>query len=126
MAQGISFAVPIDTAKWVVGELLTHGKVRRAYLGIAGRDCNLSRRRQRSLGRSYETAVQIVSVEARAPAHRAGLREGDIIVSLDQHPIAHVDDLHRLLAGPAAARRVVLHVLRDGEVREFPVTLGEL
>lgn len=126
MAQGISFAVPVDTAKWVVGELLAHGKVRRAYLGITGRECALSRRTQRSHHLVSETAVQIVSVEERGPAQRAGLRPGDIIVSLDHHPIAHVDDLHRLLTGPAAARLVRLSVLREGELVEFRVMLGEL
>src|SRR5262249_27936890 len=82
MAQGISFAVPINTANWVVGELVTRGKVRRSYLGLAGQDRPIGRRVQRYFNLNTKTAIEVVSVEEHGPAARAGLQEGDLIVAL--------------------------------------------
>ena len=126
MAQGISFAIPINTAKWVAGELFTRGKVRRAYLGLAGQVRPISRRAQRYFELTQETVVEVVSVEANGPARRAGLREGDQIVALDGQPVATVDDVHRLLVGKEAGAQVKLSILREQNRRELVVTVGEL
>jgi S1-C subfamily serine protease len=126
MAQGISFAIPINTAKWVAGELFTRGKVRRAYLGLAGQVRPISRRVQRYFELSQESVVEVVSVEANGPAHRAGLREGDQIVALNGEPVSDVDDVHRLLAGREAGTRVKLIVIRRQKRFELPVVVGEL
>src|SRR2546421_8526425 len=99
MAQGISFAIPIDTAKWVVSELLAHGRVRRAYLGIVGQTRPIDRHLARRHALSAAHAVEVVSVEPRAPAAIAGLREGDLVVTLNERPVHTVDDMHRMLVG---------------------------
>jgi S1-C subfamily serine protease len=126
MAQGISFAVPVNTAKWVVSELLTRGKVRRAYLGLGAQVRPLSRRTQRYFELTATTAVEVVSVEESGPAHRAGLREGDLIVALNGQSIATVDDIHRLLTGQPAGSVIKLTILRDQERREVQVISGEV
>ena len=125
MAQGISFAVPVSTARWVVGELVTHGKVRRAYLGIGGQARPISRRVQRSVESSAATAVEVVSVEAHGPAHRAGLREGDLIVAVNGKGVASVDDIHRLLTGWSPGSQFTLTILRDGERHQMDIVSGE-
>ncbi len=125
LAQGISFAIPVNTAKWVVSELLTRGKVRRAYLGLSGQARPLSRRAQRHFELTATSAVEVMSVEPNGPAHRAGLREGDRIIALDGQSVANVDDIHRLLTGHPAGSRLRLTTLRDGERREVVVVTGE-
>ncbi len=125
MAQGISFAVPVNTAKWVTGELLTRGKVRRAYLGLAGQVRPLGRRVQRFFELRSASAVEIVSIEENSPARRAGLRERDLIVALNGQNVANVDDIHRLLSGLPAGTTLRLSILRGGERRELQVIPGE-
>ena len=125
MAQGISFAVPVNTARWVAGELLTRGKVRRAFLGLAGQVRPLSRRVQRYFELRASTAVEVVSVEENSPARRAGLHERDLIVALNGHNVANVDDIHRLLSGLPAGSTLRLSILRGGERRELHVVPGE-
>ncbi len=126
MAQGISFALPVNTAKWVVGELVTHGKVRRAYLGLAGQVRPLGRRMQRHYELTVATAVEVVSIEPNGPAQHAGLREHDLIVGLNGHGVANVDDIHHLLTGQPAGAPIHLTILRDGERRELRVVPGEV
>ena len=125
MAQGLSFAVPINTAKWVVSELLTRGKVRRAYLGLAGQTRPVGRRVQRYFELPVATAVEVVSVEPNGPAHRAGLLERDLIVLVNGESVGSVDDIHRLLAGKEAGSLVTLTVLRSGKRREISVISSE-
>lgn len=125
MAQGISFAVPVNTARWVVGELVTQGKVRRAYLGITGQVRPMSRRLQRSFEFPAATGVEVVSVEETGPAHRAGLREGDLIVAVNGQSVASVDDIHRLLTGWPPGSLFTLTMLRDSERHQIQVLSGE-
>lgn len=126
MAQGISFAVPVSTIKWVVGELVTHGKVRRAYLGIAGQVRPIGRRVQRNLDLQVPAGVEVVSVEEQGPADRAGLREGDLIVGVDGKTVGSVDDIHRLLAGWPVGSRLSLTVLRNSDRLQVQVIPGEM
>jgi S1-C subfamily serine protease len=125
MAQGIAFAIPVDTARWVVGELLTQGRVRRAYLGLTGRTRPVDRRLARVVGITQETVVEIVAVEAASPAAQAGLQEGDLIAGLDSGPVTRIDDLHRALAVQAVGVPIVLTILRAGTRRELTVTPGQ-
>jgi S1-C subfamily serine protease len=112
MAQGLSFAIPIDTASWVIGELLVHGRVRRAWLGLVAQTRPIDRPGARQLGLPGPHVVEIVSVEPGGPAARAGLRTGDWIVTLDGQPTPTVDDLHRRLAATAIGVPVAVGVVR--------------
>ncbi len=125
VAQGIGFAVPINTARWVVSELLTHGRVKRAHLGLAGQVRPLSRRVQRYFELAATTGVEVVSIEPNGPALRAGLRERDIIVAVNGKGVATVDDIHRALTGQSAGSPVTLAILRDGQRHELRVISGE-
>ncbi len=125
MAQGISFAVPVNTAKWVAGELVSHGKVRRAVLGIAGQVRPIDRRLQRHLALSIATAVEVVWVQESGPAHQVGLREGDLIIALNGQPTASVDALHQQLIGWPIGVPLSLTILRHGEQRQIQIAPGE-
>ena len=125
MAQGISFAIPVNTARWVVTELIMRGKVRRAYLGLSGQVRPVSRRTQGFFELPNSTVVEVVAVEPGGPAQRAGLHEGDRIVAFDGQPIANVDDLHRLLTSQPADTPLKLGVLREQERLELSVAPGE-
>ena len=120
-AQGISFSVPIDTAKWVVGALMTAGRVRRGWLGIAGQNRPLERELVRRLGLTHASGVEISSFDERGPAGRSGLRQGDVVVSIDGKPIASVDDIHRALQ-----RWPIEGALQFGVVRERSLLVVEV
>jgi len=124
-AQGICFAVASNTANFVLGELVRHGRVRRAYIGIAAQQFTLSRRRRHAAGLNQDSAVMIASVEAGSPADRAGLASGDIILTLDGTPVTGADDLIRLLAGDKIGRAVEVATLRGGEMRQVSLVPGE-
>jgi S1-C subfamily serine protease len=116
-AQGICFAVASNTASFVLGELVRHGRVRRAYIGIAAQQFTLSRRRRHAVGLAQESAVMVASIEPGSPAERAGLLGRDIILALDGVVITGADDLIRVLAGDKIGRTVELEVLHNGSRR---------
>jgi S1-C subfamily serine protease len=134
MAQGIGFSIPSNTAAWIVGELVAHGKVRRPSLGITATATRVARRLVRELDLLSDTAVEVMEVVPQGPAAAAGLRPHDIIVAANDRIIANVDDLHRLLSGrlaaPAAApspteanrSELEISVIRDDRIIKFPVT----
>jgi S1-C subfamily serine protease len=113
-AQGICFAVAANTASFVLGELVRHGRVRRAYIGIAAQQFALSRRRRHATGLAQESAVMIATVEPGSPAAQAGLAGGDIILALDGTAVTGADDLIRSLAGDKIGRRIEIEALRNG------------
>src|SRR6059058_1748772 len=115
-AQGLSFSVPIDTAKWVLGQLMTIGRVRRGYLGIAGQNLPLARGTARRLGLAQDAGVEVMRVERGGPAAEAGVVAGDVIVAADGEPVRSVDDLHRLLGRWPLAGALPLRILRAGEL----------
>jgi S1-C subfamily serine protease len=119
-AQGICFATAIDTAKVTLAQLLRHGRVRRARLGIAGQNIVLPRRMVRRHDLARDGAVQAATIERGGPASRAGVEQGDIIIGFAGQPVAGFDDLHRLLTEERLGERVPLVVLRRGE----RVTIG--
>jgi len=114
-AQGICFAIPIDTAKWVVSLLMRDGKVRRGYLGFGGQNIELPRRfvRHHQLAKTH--GILVVSVEPDSPARDAGLAEGDVIVAFNGEPLSGIDDLHRHLTDGAIGTRSTLTILRRTE-----------
>jgi len=115
-AQGICFAVAANTASFVLGELVRHGRVRRAYIGIAAQQFTLSRRRRHAAGLT-QSAVMIATVEPGSPAERAGLVAGDIILALDGTTVTGADDLIRILAGEKIGRTVEVETLHNGSRR---------
>ncbi len=122
MAQGIGFSIPSNTSKWVVSQLLVHGRVRRGFLGLIG----LQRPLPRSLARlhkvSKDFAVEVVNVDPAGPAGNAGIRKGDLIVATNDTEVVSVDDLHRFLAETDIGTPVTLTVLRGKERLNIPVT----
>lgn len=125
MAQGISFSVPIDTAKWVIPQLLRHGRVRRGILAIGGQQRPLDRRLTRALHLNQSQGVEVISVEPGGPGARAGLREGDIILSINERSVTSVDDLHRFLAEWPVGQSATLNVLRRIEQLRLEVVPEE-
>jgi S1-C subfamily serine protease len=111
-AQGISFAVPIDTAKWVVGQLMTQGRVRRSWLGIVAQNRRIDPRVKRHLDLLQESGVEVMSVEPSGPADSAGIRDGDIVLALDGRPVQSVDDVHRTLTQWPVGKPLPLAALR--------------
>ena len=117
MAQGIGFSIPANTARWVVSQILTHGRVRRSFLGIAGRQRLLHRRIVRFHGLNEDFAVEVLTVEPQGPAGLAGMRVGDLIVAINGSSTESVDDLHRFLSEWPIGRPVEIDIVR-GKGRE--------
>ena len=111
-AQGLCFAIAIDTAAFVAGLLIKDGRIRRATIGIAGQNVELHRRLLHAHGLADDGGVLVVSMEESGPSRRAGLREGDVIVAFDGHRISGIDDLHQLLTGDPLGASVEVVVLR--------------
>ncbi|HEY2227627.1 MAG TPA: trypsin-like peptidase domain-containing protein [Xanthobacteraceae bacterium] len=124
-AQGICFAVASNTANFVLGELVRHGRVRRAFIGIAAQQIAIPRRLRHAAGLSQESAVLAASVETGSPADRAGVKARDIILSLDGTPITGGDDLIRALVGDKIGRKVEIEVLRNGSIQALPLVPEE-
>ena len=114
-AQGICFAVAANTASFVLGELVRHGRVRRAFIGIAAQQTAIPPLRRRAAGLAQDRAVIIGTVESDSAAERAGLRPGDIIIALDGVTIAGADDLVRALTVEKIGRSAAFDVLRGTE-----------
>jgi S1-C subfamily serine protease len=112
-AQGICFAIPSNTVKWVVPRLIRDGQVVRGFLGLQGRDRPIPRSLVRSQELPADRGVLVVTVEPQSPAEAAGLQRGDIIVALGDASVTGVDRLHRFLSEDAIGRDVPLTVLRD-------------
>jgi len=117
MAQGICFAIPVNTVRWVVSQLFKEGKVTRGFLGISGQKVPLPTRVIRCYNLPNDSGVQIVSVVADSPASSVGLREGDIIVQLDGSAISSIDDVHTLLGKESIGKRLDVVLLRDWTAR---------
>jgi len=124
-AQGICFAVASNTANFVLGELVRHGRVRRAYIGIGAQQTAIPRRLQLSAELTQTSAATVTATEPSSPAETAGLMSGDMIIALDGIPITGADDLIRTLTGERIGRRVEIDVLRLGKRRRFTVVPQE-
>lgn len=123
-AQGLSFAVASDTARWVAGELMRHGAVRRGRLGVQCAAVALPRRWVRENEWPVSTGVRVVEVVAGSAAARAGLHGGDILVGCDGLPLAQLSDLLKRLAGEGYGRPMLLKLLRPvaGTLTPFYLT----
>jgi S1-C subfamily serine protease len=124
-AQGICFAVAANTANFVLGELVRHGRVRRAYIGIAAQQIAVPRRLRHAGALAQESAVLAANVEEKSPAELAGVRARDIILALDGVAITGGDDLIRVLAGDKIGRTIDIEVLRGGSRVVLPLVPQE-
>jgi len=121
-AQGICFAVASNTAQFVLSELIQHGRVRRAYVGMSGQTAPVPRRHARAAGIDNASGMVIAALEPQGPAALAGLLSLDVIVRADGESVTGVDDLIRLLNGERIGRPIAIDVLRRGQLRSFDVT----
>lgn len=121
-AQGIGFAVPANTARQIVTQLLTRGRVQRCYLGLVGFRRRLDRRQIRYFGLAGDSGLEIASLDPQGPARKAGLLTGDIIVGADSREIGSVDDLFRLLGDWPIGRPFVLRIIRLNKRLDIEVT----
>jgi len=124
-AQGICFAIGIDTAKYVIGWLVRDGRIRRSYIGIAGQNVKLHRRVARFFNLSIESGILVLGVESGSPGEGAGLREGDVMIEFDGAPIASIDALHKLLNEEKIDKPAGLTILRHNERLQLPIVPTE-
>jgi S1-C subfamily serine protease len=124
-AQGICFAVASNTAQFVLSELIMHGRVRRAYIGVAAQTVAVPRRHARAAEIDNAFGAMITGVEPQGPAAAAGMMSYDIVVRLDGEPVAGVDDLIRLLNAERLGRAVPVDALRRGQLRTFELNPSE-
>jgi S1-C subfamily serine protease len=125
MAQGICFAIPANTARFVASRLIRDGRVRRSYIGVGGQNVPLQRRVIRFHSLSNETGVRIDMLEPNSPAAGAGLEIGDIIVAFDAQAVHSIDDLHRLLTDQRVDVATAVTVLRGAEKLETTISPAE-
>jgi len=124
-AQGLCFAIAINTAKFIASRLIRDGRIRRAYIGVAGQTVPLPRRVSRFHKLPADSGILVVSVEDKSAAQRAGLKEGDIILSFDGQQTAGIDELHRLMTEARVGVNASLGILRGVDVTTLQITPEE-
>jgi S1-C subfamily serine protease len=124
-AQGLCFAIGIDTAKHVAGWLIKEGKIRRSHVGVGGQNVPLHRRLVRHYHLAVPSGVLVISVAPGSPAARASLREGDVMVAFNEQPIPSIDALHKMLTGDQIGIESRLTIIRGTEKLTLPITPGE-
>jgi S1-C subfamily serine protease len=124
-AQGICFAIGIDTAKYVAGWLIKEGRIRRSYIGVGGQNVPLHRRLVRHYQLASPSGVLVIAVTPGSPAEKAGLREGDVMVALNGRPIPSIDALHKLLTGDQIGVESLLTIIRGTEKMDVRIKPGE-
>ena len=121
--RGVSRALPVETAERVAESLRAHGRIRRAYLGLGAQPVRLTQALASQLGQ--ESGLLVVTVEAGGPAHKAGLLQGDTIVTIDGEPVRHLDALFGKLGALEVGSSHRFGVVRAGEPKDVPITVGE-
>jgi S1-C subfamily serine protease len=124
-AQGLCFAIAINTATFVAGRLIKDGKVRRSYIGVGGQDVPLHRRIVRYHNLPVESGVLVVSIEPRSPAAAAGLVDGDIIVGFSNQAVAGIDELHKLMTEGQVGVKSPLMIIRQTQKKELEIVPAE-
>jgi len=125
-AQGICFAIAINTAKFVAGRLIKDGRIRRSYIGVAGQNVPLPRRVVRFYNLEVEHGILVVQMDDDSPARRSGLQEGDVIIGFAGQPIAGIDELHKLLTEERMGASAPLEVIRRTERLTLKITPREV
>jgi S1-C subfamily serine protease len=124
-AQGLCFAIAINTAKFVAGRLIRDGRIVRGYIGMAGQNVQLPRRLVHFHKVAVPSGVMIVSLEPNSPAERAGLKPGDVIVGFGGKPVAGIDDLQRLLSSECVGVTIEMAVVRAAEMVALRIVPAE-
>lgn len=124
-AQGLCFAIAVNTAKFVASRLIRDGRIRRGSIGVAGQNVPLPRRLVRYHGLTVESGILIVSSEPDSPARRAGLQEGDVIIRFAGQAVTGIDDLHRMLVDEQVGAPAPVTVVRRGELVEVDIVPEE-
>jgi S1-C subfamily serine protease len=124
-AQGICFSVASNTAQHVLTQILQHGRVRRARLGVAGDQVHLPQRLKAATGLKQAAGVRVIEVQPGSPAAGGGIEPGDVIVGLDKEVVTGIDDIARILDGTRIDKRVAIHILRDGRLRTLEIVPTE-
>jgi S1-C subfamily serine protease len=124
-AQGLCFAIAINTAKFVAGRLIRDGRIVRGYIGMAGQNVQLPRRLVHFHKVPVGAGVRIVSLEPESPAERAGLRPADVIIGLGGKPVANIDDLQRLLSSECVGVATEIEVIRATEILALRIVPSE-
>jgi S1-C subfamily serine protease len=124
-AQGICFSVASNTAQHVLTQILQHGRVRRAKLGIAGDQVHLPQRIKAQTGLRQDAGVRVVEVQPGSPASAGGILPGDVIVGVDAEAVTGIDDIARVLDGTRIEKRVSIHILREERLRTLAVVPTE-
>jgi S1-C subfamily serine protease len=124
-AQGICFSVASNTAQHVLTQILAHGRVRRARLGVAGEQVHLPQWIKNATGLKQDAGVLVVEVQPGSPAAAGGIVPRDVIVGLDKEAVTGIDDIARILDGTRIDKRVTIHLLREGRLRTLDVVPTE-
>ncbi len=125
-AQGLCFAVSSNLAAYIAGKLIIEGRVKRAWLGIAGQLVNLTERMIAANKLEKRTGVYVFEIVPDQPVHNREIRVGDIIVSFENKPVGSVDDLHKWLSEKSIGHEMKMGVLRNGRLMEIKVIPAEL
>lgn len=121
MAQGICFAIPANTARYVAGRLIKDGRIERSYIGVQGQNVPLHRRLVRYHELTQDGGILVAGTEPGGPAEQVGLAAGDIIIAMDGQPVQTIDEMHRFLTPERIGERLVLTVLRGSEKFEMGI-----
>lgn len=124
LARGSGVAIPVEIAAWVVEAILSHGHVRRGFLGISSQPVQLPAAAAGKAG-GQTSGLLVLRVEAGGPAEKGGAIISDILVSLSGEPVRDIDDLQRLLTSERVGQAVTATVLRGGEPHNLTITIGE-
>lgn len=124
LGRDLSLAIPTETVSRIAEQLLTKGRIERGYLGVGVQKIPLQQSLAQKLGLAQETGLMVLQVEPGTNAEKAGFLPGDILVGLNGTAIARVRELNRWLAGESGGREVNAKVIRGGELKEFPITVG--
>ena len=123
LMRGISLTIPTPTVRRVIETLLTHGKVRRGYLGVTAQPVKLPDNLAQEL--DQEVGLMVIAVEPDSPAHKGGMVLGDVLVALGDEPVENVDELLALLRGDQVGKALKARIVRGGQLQEVEVTVGE-
>jgi len=120
-AQNICFATAINTAKFIAAKLIKDGKIKRSYIGIAGQDAPIHRRIVYHYNLPTDKSIMVISIEKNCPAEKAGVQEGDRIISFNSKPVTGIDDLHKMLTETQVGIKTNLTILRGTEILDLQI-----